>query len=373
MANEYEISAPQLKGRLDAGDLRFIFDLRARDEFAAWRIEGRQEVETLNIPQAEFLGEEEKYLDQLPGDREIIAICAHGGASRYEAEQLREKGFNILSLAGGMDSWSEFYQTRRVARGPDIFQVERVAKGCLSHVIVAGGEAVVIDAVRHLERIKTILLEQEAALKGVIDTHLQADHISGGRQLAEEFQVPYYISPIDAEQAAYRYTPLTDNLTIRAGASRIRAIHSPGHTPGSFSLLLDDRYLFTGDIIMKSGLGRPDLGGMATAWAHLLYRTIFDRFAALPDTLTLLPSHATGIKEEDRQGIVRLTLGDFRRAEPFNLREEPAFIDYIEASLPENPARYQDIRRVNLGLLEPDEEKRKELEIGKNLCGMVNG
>ena len=371
MEKEALIAVADFKKRLDAGRIEFIFDLRNGDEFEAWRIEGKTPVETLNIPQLDFVGEEEKYLDRLPKDKEIIAICAHGAASNYEAKRLREKGFNILSLDGGMDAWSEFYETHQLTGSPEIHQIVRVAKGCICHVLISNGEAVVIDAVRHQAPITAVLEQRRARLVAVVDTHLQADHISGGPQLAAQFQVPYYISPIDAEQASYPYTPLADGTEITFGGKKLVCLHTPGHTPGSVSFLCDNRFLFSGDTIMKSSIGRPDLGGMVKSWAHLLYRTIFDRYAEVADEILLLPTHAaSALREENENGIISLTMGDFRHSQAYALKQEKAFIDFIEKSLLENPERYQEIRKVNLGLLAPDEERRRELEIGKNLCGM---
>lgn len=62
MTEKNEVSPEELKRLLDAGRVNFMFDLRNKDEFGAWRIEGRSDFETLNIPQIKFVGEEEKYL-----------------------------------------------------------------------------------------------------------------------------------------------------------------------------------------------------------------------------------------------------------------------------------------------------------------------
>jgi len=371
MSTETQIAPADFKKRLDAGEIEFLFDLRNEDEFAAWRIEGKTPVKTLNIPQADFVGEEGTYLDRLPRDLQIIAVCAHGGASDYEAKQLREKGFDILSLAGGMDAWSEFYETHKLTGAPEIHQIVRVAKGCICHVLIDDGEAVIIDAVRHLDPILTVLEKQRARPVAVLDTHLQADHISGGPELAKRFGIPYFISPADAQGAAYTFTRLSDGTEIPFGAKKLLCLQTPGHTPGSVSFLCDNRLLFSGDTIMKSSIGRPDLGGMVKEWAHLLYRTIFERFAGVADDIVLLPTHAASApREEDENGLICLTMRDFRHSQAYALKEETVFISFIEESLLENPERYQEIRKVNLGLLDPDEARRRELEIGKNLCGM---
>ncbi len=365
-----EISVAELKRRLDQGTVGFLFDMRNPDEFDSWRIEGRTPVETINIPQVDFVGEEDKYLHRLPRDKEMVVVCAHGGASKYTAELLQEKGFRAVGLAGGMDAWSEFYEVTKIQDDPVVYQVYRVAKGCITHVVVAGGEAIVVDPVRHLDRILPVVERAGARIVAVVDTHLQADHISGGRELAARTGAPYWISPLDARDAAYAYRPLEDGTLFRIGASRLTAMHSPGHTPGSTSLLLDGRFLLSGDAIMRSSPGRPDLGGRADEWSLLLYDTLFHRFSSLADEVVVLPSHAASMREVNDDGSVRLTMGEARDHELFHTEDKEQFIAKVAASLPENPDRYQDIRKVNLGLLDPDEDKRKELEIGKNLCGM---
>ncbi len=365
-----EISVAELKRRLDRGEVEFLFDMRNTDEFDSWRIEGRRPIETINIPQIDFVGEEEKYLDRLPRDKEMVIVCAHGGASKYTAELLQEKGFRAVGLEGGMDAWSEFYQVTKIQEAPEIHQVYRVAKGCITHIVIADGEAIVVDPVRHLDRILAVLRQAGARVVAVVDTHLQADHISGGRDLAAQTGAPYWISPEDAKDAAYPYEPLVDGTLFRVGSCRLTAMHSPGHTPGSTSLLLNNRFLLSGDAIMRSSPGRPDLGGRADEWSLLLYDTLFHRFSSLADDVVVLPSHAASMQEMNDDGSVRLTMGEARDHELFHTDDKEQFIAKVAASLPENPERYQDIRKVNLGLLDPDEDKRKELEIGKNLCGM---
>jgi glyoxylase-like metal-dependent hydrolase (beta-lactamase superfamily II)/rhodanese-related sulfurtransferase len=368
----FALAPEELKRRIDAGKVGFILDLRKEDEFAAWRIEGRSQIKTINIPQTDFVGEEEQYLGRLPKDRQIVAICAHGDSSRYSAEYLRNRGFDAVSLEGGMDAWSELYESHKISERPDIYQIFRVARGCISHLVVSGSEAVVIDAVRHVDRFIGLAYSLRARIVHILDTHLQADHISGGCEIARRTGAHYHISPEDAGPAAYRYDPLRDGEVISFGRSRIETFVSPGHTPGSTSFLLDKRFLFTGDTVMKTNIGRPDLGGRVDEWSHMLYDTLFRRYESLPDDLIVLPTHAASLREQDTEGVVSTTLGEVREAgDLYQKKEFPQFLAFVKSSLPESPERYQEIRKVNLGLLDPDEARRKDLEIGKNLCGMA--
>ncbi len=372
MLEPVDMAAAEFKGKLDRGEIPFILDMRLEEEFASWRIEGRMPVKTLNIPQLDFVGEEEKFYSQLPKDREIILVCAHGGASKYEAELLRAKGYQVRSLAGGMDAWSVLYETSCLDGNPVIYQVYRIAKGCISHVLISGGEAVVIDAVRHLEPIRALLKQHGARLKYVFDTHLQADHISGGRLLAQEAGCPYLICAADVSGVAYPYQPLSDGAEFSFGGSCLRVLASPGHTPGSTSLLLDGKTFFSGDTVMETTVGRPDLGGKVDEWAELLYDTIHGRLKVLGDEVLVLPTHAASVRERDEQGLVKLTRGVARRTLiHFGLTDRAAFVAHVKATLLDNPERYQEIRQVNLGLVAPAEARLQELEIGRNLCGMA--
>ncbi len=365
------LTVQEFKKRLDAGEVPFVFDLRNSDEFRDWRIEGRSKIQMLNIPQEDFIGEEGRYLPSFPQGLPIVTFCAHGDAAEYSAELLRKHGFDAVALDGGMDRWSAYYEHKLVSTKPEVYQVYRVAKGCISYRAVSGESSVVIDAPRHIRSLLDIAERLDKKIVRVLDTRLHADHISGGREIARLTGASCHIHPFDVKGASYEFTPLVDKERISFGSSVIEVVHSPGHTPGSTSFLLDNMLLFTGDIIMKESIGRPDLGGMSEQWAGELYETIFKRYAQLKDEVTVLPSHSTGIHEQNEAGMVKLTLGQARRgSDLYQLRNLQEFLSRVRASLPENPARYQDIRKVNLGTLTADEAKQKVLEIGKNLCGM---
>jgi len=117
---------------------------------------------------------------------------------------------------------------------------------------------------------------------------------------------------------------------------------------------------------------RLDQGGKVDEWARMLYETVHGRMRGLGDEVMILPTHAASVMERDEAGLVRFTLGEARRSlRHFSLTDESAFVAHVKATLLENPERYQEIRKVNLGQIAPDEARLQELEIGKNLCGMA--
>jgi glyoxylase-like metal-dependent hydrolase (beta-lactamase superfamily II) len=118
-----------------------------------------------------------------------------------------------------------------------------------------------------------------------------------------------------------------------------------------------------------SSIGRPDLGDKAEEWAQLLYRTLFDRIARLPNEVLILPAHYSAVAEMRQDGIVATTLGEARQKNPvFQRRTEQQFLAYVLAHLPAQPPIYQEIRRANLGRIILDAEHAIEAELGPNQC-----
>jgi glyoxylase-like metal-dependent hydrolase (beta-lactamase superfamily II) len=381
--------------RLSRNEPMFILDVRNADEFERWRVEGPQPVPTLNVPYFELLdleGEEEdvteavmrgvqaQLMPQLPNDRPILAVCAEGNTSNYVAEGLRRLGFDAVNMEGGMEAWGNFYYWRPVEENErfSLFQVVRPARGCLSHVLVSDQHAAVFDPARHIETYEELATAVGARIEWVLDTHLHADHLSGGPALGQRDHIPYYLHPYDAIHpmdmlpARMAYRPLEAEQVLRIGRAEVKVLHFPGHTLGTVAFLIDGRYLLNGDSLFLESIARPDLGGRAEAWAPLLYDSL-KRMAELPDETVVLPAHFSDIAAGDENGVYRATLGDLKQRNPGLLKlaeGEQAFTDYILASLPEFPEAYIEIKRANAGLASPDERKAQELELGKNICAV---
>src|SRR5690606_24193468 len=130
-------------------------------------------------------------------------------------------------------------------------------------------------------------------IKHVLDTHLHADHISGGRKIAEATGASYWLPPKDAEEVTFAYEPLEEGRKITIGTTNIdiRPLYSPGHTIGSTSFIVDDQYLLSGDILFIDSIGRPDLAGLAEDWVGDLRESLYNRYKQLSDELIVLPAH----------------------------------------------------------------------------------
>ncbi|MEK4385966.1 MBL fold metallo-hydrolase [Solibacillus sp. FSL W7-1436] len=353
----------------------FILDVRNADAFEDWKIDGHK-FEYLNIPYFELLDGVEEILPQIPADKEVLVVCAKEGSSIMVADMLSEAGREVGYLEGGMKSWSMYLEPIKVgdlANGGELYQFVRLGKGCLSYMVISEGEAAIIDAVRFTEVFTKFAEEKGVEIKHVFDTHLHADHISGGRHIAEATGATYYLPPKDAEEVVFDYAPLEDGLKVQLGASEIEvgALYSPGHTIGSTSFVVDGQYLLTGDILFIDSIGRPDLAGLAEDWVGDLRETLYSRYRTLAEDLIVLPAHFMIIDELNEDGTVAKRLGDlFAENHGLNVEDEAVFRSMVTDNLPPQPNAYQEIRHVNMGKITPDNDEQTEMEIGPNRCAV---
>ncbi|WOV84850.1 MBL fold metallo-hydrolase [Sporosarcina jeotgali] len=351
----------------------FILDVRNEDAFADWKIEG-ESFDYLNVPYFELLDGVDMIKEKLPTDRELLVVCAKEGSSQMVAEMLSEEGMDAAYLEGGMKSWSEYLEPIKIAdlkSGGELYQFVRLGKGCLSYMVIDDNEAAVIDATRMTDVFLAFANEKGAAIQHVFDTHLHADHISGGRTIAEATNAAYYLPSEDAEEVVFDYTPLTDGLKVNVGKTLIEAAFSPGHTSGSTSFIIDDAYLLTGDILFIDSIGRPDLAGKAEDWVGDLRTTLYSRYEELSGKLVVLPAHFMEMNEVNSDGSVAKKLGAlFAENHGLQVDDEQKFRSLVTENLPPQPNAYQEIRQTNMGALTPDSETQREMEIGPNRCAV---
>lgn len=353
----------------------FILDVRNEDAFEDWKIEG-ENIQYLNIPYFDLLDGVEEILDQLPTDQEILVVCAKEGSSIMVAEMLVEEGRPASYLAGGMKAWSEHLEPVKVGDlkgGGEVYQFVRIGKGCLSYMIISGDEAAVVDATRMTDVFLDFAKEKNVTIKHAFDTHLHADHISGGRKIAEAVNATYWLPPKDAGEVIFTYEALEEGKDVQIGNTTIviQPLYSPGHTIGSTSFIVDDQYLLSGDILFVDSIGRPDLAGLAEDWVSDLRETLYKRYKQLSDELIVLPAHFMIIEELNDDGSVSEKLGTlFAQNHGLNIADDEEFRQLVTGNLPPQPNAYQEIRRTNMGILTPDEETQREMEIGPNRCAV---
>lgn len=351
----------------------FVLDVRTEDAFVDWKMEG-ESFTYLNVPYFDLLDGVDSITEQLPNDQKLLVVCAKEGSSKMVADMLSEAGFEAAYLEGGMQAWSDYLRPVKIAdlqSGGELYQFVRLGKGCLSYMVIDEGKAAVIDATRMSETFLTFAAEKGAVITHVFDTHLHADHISGGRAIAAAAGAAYYLPARDAAEVVFPFQDLTDGLRVTIGKTIIEAVYSPGHTSGSTSFIVDHRYLLTGDILFIDSIGRPDLAGQAEDWAGDLRKTLYTRYGALSGELTVLPAHFMEMDEVNSDGSVAAPLGMlFAENHGLNVADEIEFRSLVTENLPPQPNAYQEIRKTNMGILTPDLDAQSEMEIGPNRCAV---
>ncbi len=379
-ATSSQVTASQLDDMLERNDHFTILDVRNEKDFGRSRIEGHSPLEVLNIPYFAFVEEEDAQIGRVPTDKPIVVVCAKGESSQYVTQMLRKRGLAATNLRGGIAGWGEFYRVRKVPTTEDsftIYQLSRVARGDLSYAVSSGDQAVVVDPTRHIEEIIGLAEREGFRIVAVLDTHVHADHISGGVMLGKATGAPYYlhpydgIHPMDLLPAAITYEHLWNGFVITFNGSTLRALHIPGHTLGNMAFLVNDRYLLSGDSIFLRSIARPDLGGRSEEWGLLHYDSIYGRLLKLPDETIVLPGHFSHSREARVDGAFYEALGKVKRANvTLQFKTKEAFLEFIRNNLPDFPPEYAEIKRANLGLAQPTSQEADELEAGKNECAL---
>jgi glyoxylase-like metal-dependent hydrolase (beta-lactamase superfamily II) len=187
----------------------------------------------------------------------------------------------------------------------------------------------------------------------VIDTHVHADHYSGGRELARRVDAPYCLHESDRGQVKFDFTPLADGQVIEVGNVQIRVLH----TPDSLCLLVTDLrrgeapwFVLTGDTLFVGAIGRPDLAGQEREMAGVLYDSLYTKLLNLPDEIEIYPGHQAGsVCGAGLSGKLSSTLGFEKRWNPALALDKAAFIDALTREIPPRPADMEAMVRANLG------------------------
>lgn len=368
------ITSSALYEEIDRGEVPYILDVRNQDEYAAWQVEGTKPVPGRNLPIWLAVEQVDELARELPDD--TVVVCAHGNGSGLLLEMLEAEGKRVRNLEGGTQAWAGLLVPKELPGLPDgikAWQVQRPSKACLSYVIgVPGGNAIVVDPARFTEPYMALAAEHGMTITHVIDTHIHADHISGGPELAERVGASYHVPVEDTGSAPtpFANTPLGDGEIIDLGSAQVEilSIKMPGHTPGSTCINIPGHLLLTGDTVFVRGVGRPDLTGKADELARELYHTVHDRLRPLAPETMILPAHWSFDDEVGPDGLVRTDLAQVFTSTLLNEEDLVRFVSEIITSLPSAPEVYDDIRLVNSGRKSATADELEFMEIGKNQC-----
>ena len=357
------------------GNNFLLLDVRVNEEFERFKVEGPFLSNMVNVPYVEFVEHEEESLAKVPAAEKVRIVCAKEGSARYVGEILLNNGFkDVRYLEGGIKTWGNMLIPKLVAsnKSYQLYQFIRPGKASCSYGLICDDEMVVFDPSRNVSFYQNFAESNSARIIKSFETHLQADYISGSKQIAADSEAQILGHAGDFKDAAFKYQKLIDNqaYAFSRGGPQIKALHMPGHTPGSTSYLVDDKYLITGDTVFILSIGRPDLGGKAEEWSKLLYHTLETKISALDDGLVVLPGHYMDWKEVNPSQIFSDTLGNIKskNSEIYSISSETEFIEWIKDHMRPQPEVYTEIRKVNAGLLEVDAEQQEIMDLGKNEC-----
>ena len=377
-----QVTAEQLAADLDTGEPFTLFDTRPADSYDAWHIHGSENVPF--GPGDELSDDDLDRVRSTTNGEAIVAICGKGLTSTGFGFALEQHGFkDVAVVKGGMEDWSQVYAVAPIetdSEDLELIQLQRRAKGCLGYVVGsrATGEAAVIDATRQTDQFKIVAEEAGLTIEHVIDTHVHADHISGGRELADTLDVPYHLGEAAADRnVAYEFEPFADGDTLELGGVKLTARHTPGHTSDMMNYRVNDEALLTADTLFVESVGRTELqfgDADAAAGAELLYESLHDTILGLPDGTTILPGHVS-VSTDGRYEVaapgepIAAQLGDLRSDLDLLGLDEDQFVERLVEQSPEKPPNYERIIAINKGLEAPaDETEATELELGPNNC-----
>ena len=229
--------------------------------------------------------------------------------------------------------------------------------GCATYLLGCGtlGKCAVVDPHEEdLEAYVAFASEKGMRISHVIDTHVHADHRSGGPALAEKVGAAYCLH--ESADVALPFVPVRDGEEIELGNTRLRVVHTPGHTLESICLLVTDLrrgsepwFVLTGDTLFVGAVGRPDLPGHARANAAALYESIHRKLLALPGDLEVFPGHFAGsMCGAGMSGKPSSTIAFERRWNPLLSCAKDEFVEAL-AVVPPKPAEMERILRANQG------------------------
>jgi glyoxylase-like metal-dependent hydrolase (beta-lactamase superfamily II) len=380
-SQEYE--AGELARMISGGDPLQIMDVRAPERVARGRIDLLPPERFHNIRGSQLMRAGDVASTGLDPSLPVAVICGRGLDSKILAAHLGRLGLDARSLTGGMAAWMRL--TVPVPLDPPeglehLIQFDRIGKGCLGYLLISQGEAVMVDPPLAFDSYVQAMEAAGAELVGVVDTHVHADYVSGAVALSRRFGVPYYLHPLDAvypydgTPGAIEFTPIADGHSLPFGRSALQVVHTPGHTEGSVSLLVEDRLAFTGDFLFVESIGRPDLGGKEEEWARQLWDSVVRVIRSWDDGVAVYPAHYASEKERRMGRAVGIPFGTLRREnEILRIQDSDTFVWQILSHKAPFPEAYRKIKAINVGLAPAVETEVEELEIGRNECALGGG
>lgn len=351
-----------------------ILDVRNEKDFNRFKVEGPLPVKMINVSYYDFMEEEDSSVAKVPKDTTIRIVCAKEGSAKYVGEILEKHGHTDVGyLEGGIKNWGNLLVPQLINPGQafELYQFIRPAKAACSYGLIYKDEIMLFDPTRNIDFYFDFARKKSATITQTFETHLQADYISGSRIISKKTGAVFY-GHDDFKNSKNIYTQLQDGdlFSFSAGGPSIKVVHTPGHTPGSTTFIIDDRYMLSGDAEFIQSIGRPDLGGKAEEWAKLLFQTLQTKLLNFDDSLQVLPGHFMDWSEANQDLIFMRSQGEVKKINQaiYSIDNEKDFFQFIKDNMRPQPAEYATIRLINANLQQEDDEQQEILDLGKNEC-----
>ena len=199
---------------------------------------------------------------------------------------------------------------------------------------------------------------QGIPIVAVLETHVQADHVSGLPAVVARTGATAYV-PRGAG-VEFEHHELDDGEVVELGNTEIRAVATPGHALAHHAYVVTDRtrgddpwFVLTGDALLVGDAGRPDLHAngdhSVEAMARTLYRSITERLMTLPDHLVVYPAHYSGsVCGRGLSSNPISTIGFERRNNrALAFDSEDAFVEALVRDIPPAPEQQAAIVAAN--------------------------
>jgi hydroxyacylglutathione hydrolase len=226
--------------------------------------------------------------------------------------------------------------------------------GCATHRQFA----VVDPHAEFVEDYLALAAAQDVPIVAVLETHVQADHVSGLPELVQKTGAQAYL-PAGAG-VEFDHVALADGERLELGNTVIEALATPGHALAHNAYLITDRrrgeepwLVLSGDALLVGDAGRPDLHAhgehTAEEMARTLYRSIAEKLLTLPDHVLLYPSHYAGsVCGRGLSANPISTVGFERRHNPaLSFDSEEEFAQALMRDMPPTPEQQAGIVAAN--------------------------
>jgi hydroxyacylglutathione hydrolase len=275
-----------------------------------------------------------------------------------------------------------------------MFMHHRFVPGLAIHSYMVGDEktkeCAVIDPTRDIDEYVAIAKAEGLRIAHILETHVHADFVSGARELKARLSGAPQVHSSGLGGKAW--TPpyadhvVTEGHEVRMGSIRLRAVHTPGHTPEHIAWALfeesrskDEPWLmFTGDFLFVGDVGRPDLLGEEAkrALAKQLYGSVFNVLPKYSDFVEVFPAHGAGSLCGKAIGSRASSTVGFERRFNASLQSAPeqVWIDSLMSGMPIYPPYFRRMKKVNaegpkiIGHERPGQRRFTAEEVHARVC-----